>query len=278
MVEKKSLNWTNLAVGGFIQVIEVSTLGQPFEVLKTHMAANRSDNLRAAFRKTYQRGGVFGYWQGLIPWAWIEAGSKGAVLMFTSYEVEHTLKGLGASSTLASISGGAIGGVAQAYTTMGFCTFMKTVEVTRHKDGRGTLEVAAAVWKAEGWKGMNKGVSAVALRQMTNWGSRFGISRFVESLMKGKDDRKLSRPEKVFSSAIGGALACWNQPFEVIRVEMQSQLKDKSHKNFGFIDTAKFIWSRNGIKGFYRGVTPRVCLGVYLTICMVFLTYLGIRR
>lgn len=28
------------------------------------------------------------------------------------------------------------GGIAQAYTTMGFCTFMKTVEVTRHKSGK----------------------------------------------------------------------------------------------------------------------------------------------
>lgn len=27
------------------------------------------------------------------------------------------------------------GGIAQAYSTMGFCTFMKTVEVTRQKAG-----------------------------------------------------------------------------------------------------------------------------------------------
>eukprot|EP00834_Sanchytrium_tribonematis_P007078 NODE_590_length_5625_cov_0.852515.p4 type:complete len:274 gc:universal NODE_590_length_5625_cov_0.852515:3012-3833(+) len=270
MVEKKSLNWTNLAVGGFIQIMEVSTLGQPFEVLKTHMAANRGDNLRTAIKKTYQRGGVFGYWQGLIPWAWIEAGTKGAVLLFASYEVESFLQTFGVNKTAASMTGGAVGGIAQAYTTMGFCTFMKTVEVTRHKDGRGTLEIAAQVWKKEGWKGMNKGVSAVALRQMTNWGSRFGISRFVESVMKGEQkDRKLSRPEKILSSAIGGALACWNQPFEVIRVEMQSQSKDPSLKNYGFTATAKDIYQKNGIWGFYRGVTPRVCLGVYLTICMV---------
>ena len=59
----------------------VTTLGQPFEVLKvrlecfvarvniqTHMAANRQDNIFAAFRKTWARGGVFGYYQRLIPW------------------------------------------------------------------------------------------------------------------------------------------------------------------------------------------------------------------
>ena len=28
------------------------------------------------------------------------------------------------------------GGIAQAYSTMGFCTFMKTVEVTRHKSSK----------------------------------------------------------------------------------------------------------------------------------------------
>lgn len=36
----------------------------------------------------------------------------------------------------AGIIGGMSGGIAQAYTTMGFCTFMKTVEVTRHKSGK----------------------------------------------------------------------------------------------------------------------------------------------
>jgi hypothetical protein len=70
------------------------------------------------------------------------------------------------------------GGIAQAYTTMGFCTFMKTVEVTRHKSADGvnvsTWKVAADVFQREGIRGLNKGVSAVALRQMTNWGSRFG--------------------------------------------------------------------------------------------------------
>ena len=32
------------------------------------MAANRHDNIFTAFRKTWARGGVFGYYHGLIPW------------------------------------------------------------------------------------------------------------------------------------------------------------------------------------------------------------------
>ena len=79
---------------------------------------------------------------------------------------------------MSGLLGGMGGGIAQAYTTMGFCTFMKTVEVTRHKspdNNVSTLKVAADVFKKEGIVGLNKGVSAVAVRQMTNWGSRFGI-------------------------------------------------------------------------------------------------------
>ncbi|KAG5459061.1 MAG: hypothetical protein BJ554DRAFT_596 [Olpidium bornovanus] len=39
--EKKPVSWENIALGAFIQVWEVSTLGQVFEVVKTHMAGAR---------------------------------------------------------------------------------------------------------------------------------------------------------------------------------------------------------------------------------------------
>ena len=72
------MSWANLGIGAAIQLFEVSTLGQPFEVLKTHLAANRNDSLITAFKKTAQRGGLTGFYQGLIPWAWIEASTKGS--------------------------------------------------------------------------------------------------------------------------------------------------------------------------------------------------------
>ena len=164
--------------------------------------ANRGEGLAQAIKSTYSRGGIKGFYQGLIPWAWIEASTKGGILLFASSEIDHVLKSkFNFSSSTAGILSGMCGGVAQAYTTMGFCTFMKTVEVTRHKQvgiKQSTFSVAYDVFKREGIAGLNKGVSAVALRQMTNWGSRFGISRVTESIMKGSDkDRKLTIPEKL---------------------------------------------------------------------------------
>jgi hypothetical protein len=31
----------------------------------------------------------------------------------------------------------------------------------------------------------------------------------------------------------------------------------------------KYIYSQNGAKGLYRGVTPRIGLGIWQTVCMV---------
>ena len=102
---------------------------------------------------------------------------------------------------------------------------MKTVEVTRTKLGTegakvpGTMETFFQILREEGIRCVNKGVNAVALRQVTGWSSRIGISRFAEESirsMSGKrKNEKLKFGEKILASTIGGALSCWNQPFEV---------------------------------------------------------------
>ncbi|KAK4965633.1 Mitochondrial DNA replication protein yhm2, partial [Elasticomyces elasticus] len=87
-------------------MFEVTTLGQPLEVVKTTMAANRKDGMAAAISKIWGRGGVLGFYQGLIPWAWIEASTKGAVLLFVASEAEYYVRAAGAPSFVAGISGG----------------------------------------------------------------------------------------------------------------------------------------------------------------------------
>lgn len=173
-----------------------------------------------------------------------------------------------------------VGGVAQAYATMGFCTCMKTVEITRHKQAatgvkpQSTFGVFADIYRKEGIAGINKGVNAVAIRQMTNWGSRFGLSRLAEQGIKnatgkGEND-SLTAVEKIAASVVGGGLSAWNQPIEVIRVEMQSKTADPNRpQNLTVAKAAKYIYQNNGLKGLYRGVVPRIGLGVWQTVCMV---------
>lgn len=283
---QKGFSWSNIGVGAVMNMFEVTTLGQPLEVIKTQMASNRQQTMGQALRTVWSRGGVFGFYQGLIPWAWIEASSKGAVLIFTAGEIEKVALNGGLSSSVAGLLGGMGGGIAQAYATMGFCTCMKTAEITRHKQAAAgvkppsTWAVFGDIYRREGIKGINKGVNAVAVRQCTNWGSRMGFARLAETpvrAMSGKSEtEKLTTGERILCSSIGGALGTWNQPIEVIRVEMQSMAKAEPGSNrpakLTIGNTFSYIYKESGIKGLYRGVQPRIALGIYQTLCMVALT------
>ncbi|OAA44042.1 mitochondrial DNA replication protein [Beauveria brongniartii RCEF 3172] len=279
-LEKQPVKFSNLLLGAGLNMFEVTTLGQPLEVTKTTMAANRGDGFAAALGRIWSRGGVLGFYQGLIPWAWIEASTKGAVLLFVASEAEYYARSFGASQFGGGIIGGMTGGVAQAYATMGFCTCMKTVEITKHKQAaagvkpQSTFATFMDIYRKDGIKGINKGVNAVAIRQMTNWGSRFGLSRLAEGGIRratGKGDKeKLSTAEKIGASAIGGGLSAWNQPIEVIRVEMQSKTDDPNRpKKMTVGNTFRYIYNSNGVAGLYRGVTPRIGLSIWQTVCMV---------
>ena len=105
------------------------------------------------------------------------------MLLFVASEGEYYARSFGGGTFTAGIAGGMLGGLAQAYATMGFCTCMKTVEMTKHKavsaggKAPGTMATFMDIYRKEGIAGINKGVNSVAVRQVTNWGSRFGLSR-----------------------------------------------------------------------------------------------------
>ena len=61
----------------------------------------------------------FAVYQGLIPWAWIEASTKGAVLLFAAAEIQDVAMTAGVGPAAAGLLGGMGGGVAQAYATVG---------------------------------------------------------------------------------------------------------------------------------------------------------------
>lgn len=86
---QKGFSWSNIGVGAIMNMFEVSrlgvlrtvgrtslmfalrqvtTLGQPLEVVKTQMASNRQQTMGQALRTVWSRGGVLGFYQGLIPW------------------------------------------------------------------------------------------------------------------------------------------------------------------------------------------------------------------
>lgn len=59
-LEKKPIKFSNLLLGAGLNMFEVTTLGQPLEVVKTTMAAHRGDGFGTALSRVWNRGGVLG--------------------------------------------------------------------------------------------------------------------------------------------------------------------------------------------------------------------------
>lgn len=65
-LEKKPVKFSNLLLGASLNMFEATTLGQPLEVIKTTMAANRTDTFAGAMSRIWSRGGVLGCKHGLL--------------------------------------------------------------------------------------------------------------------------------------------------------------------------------------------------------------------
>lgn len=59
-LEKKPIKFSNLLLGAGLNLFEVTTLGQPLEVVKTTMAAHRGDGFMTALSRIWGRGGALG--------------------------------------------------------------------------------------------------------------------------------------------------------------------------------------------------------------------------
>jgi hypothetical protein len=59
-LEKKPIKFSNLLLGAGLNMFEVTTLGQPLEVVKTTMAAHRGDGFGTALGRIWARGGPLG--------------------------------------------------------------------------------------------------------------------------------------------------------------------------------------------------------------------------
>ncbi len=84
---------------------------------------------------------------------------------------------------------------------------------------------------------------------------------------------KLSVGEEAMSGIIGGTLSTWNQPFEVIRIEAQSQAT-KGLPPRSFTQTFSYIVKESGYAGLFQGIIPRMGLCIGQTLFLVTIPHL----
>lgn len=266
----KNVSARDLVNGGILQCVEAATLGMPFEVWKTRMGRYRNESTVQAFRNVMKYGGgVSAFWAGTGP-KMIESASKGAILLFSKEAIANSLLSAGVGEGVTGFVAGAGGGVCQV-VVMGPCTFLVTAAVTGDKSIT-TSQRVRNVYAAHGLKGFYPGGTAIAFRQATNWASRQGFTEVVRGRFKilfhGDPNAKLTVAQEAGAGIIGGALACWNHPFEVARIQMQSAA-DRGEPKQNMVQVFRTVVQEHGVAGLFKGIVPRLGLGIWQTLFMV---------
>lgn len=234
------------------------------------MGRYRTENTIQAFRNVMRDGGgVSAFWAGTGP-KMVESASKGAILLFAKEAIADSLLSAGVGQTATGFIAGAGGGVCQV-VVMGPCTFLVTAAVTGDKSISTTQRIQN-VYGAHGLKGFYPGGTAIAFRQATNWASRQGFTEIVRGRFKvlfhDDPNAKLTVAQEAGAGIVGGALACWNHPFEVARIQMQSAA-DRGEPKQNMMQVFRTVIKEQGPGGLFKGIIPRLGLGIWQTLFMV---------
>jgi len=191
-------------------------------------------------------------------------------LMYAKEGINETLLAGGMNPTTAGAVAGAGGGIAQV-SVMGPCTYLVTGAV--NDPTTSVFTRVKQTYKRGGVAGFYPGGTAIAFRQATNWASRQGCTEFVRSRFKalfhrGDADAALTKPQEIGAGIIGGAMACWNHPFEVARIEAQT-LGVLGKPVGSMTKVMSDIVRVDGVRGLFRGIIPRIGLGIWQTLFMV---------
>ncbi len=165
---------------------------------------------------------------------------------------------------------GAGGGIAQT-VVIAPASYVVTARVTGGPSDS-TTAILKRTYAARGLAGFYPGGSAIAMRQCTNWASRQGFTEAVRDRFKvafhGDRAAKLTKLEEVGAGVVGGTLACWNHPIEVVRIEAQAAAHAGQAARSVPTILGDIVRSQ-GVRGLFKGIVPRAFLGVYQTLCMV---------
>ena len=259
----------NIMSGAVLQCAEAATLGMPFEVWKTEQISSltrpRYEGPIEAFQGVLKKGGIPQFWSGTGA-KMIESATKGALLMvFRDLTIDGlTMSGMQREDWKTGSIGAFMGGVCQTITM----SPMTHVIVHKNRYPEQRAYSSMRILRETGLKSAFASAPPMAWRQGSNWALRQGFAQAITGRYKAYKGADLTAMEKVMCGFVGGALACVNQPFEVLRVVVQAR-RSGGDQTANMRNSITLVYQKHGLTGFYAGLIPRIGLSAWQTLFMV---------
>lgn len=233
-------------------------LFQPLDLVKTRVQSSICLNgahpvgMVSVVTNVVQQERIVGLWKGLVPS--ISRCVPGIGIYFSTI---HYLKGRFGHSK-SPVESMMIGGSARSVAVITMLPF--TVLKTRYESGEfrynNMCNGITSIYRVDGVKGLFSGLIATLLRDVPFSGLYFMFYTQLKELHKMMDDVPDSRlPLLHFTSGVtAGMMASMiTQPADVVKTHMQLYPKKYGKLRYA----ALFVYQRDGVIGFWRGIVPR---------------------
>ncbi|KAF2100745.1 mitochondrial uncoupling protein 2 [Rhizodiscina lignyota] len=268
---------TNLIAGGGAGMMEALAC-HPLDTIKVRMQLSRRARQPGAKRRGFIATGAeivkretpLGLYKGLG--AVLTGIVPKMAIRFTSYEWYKQLLANedGAVSGAGTFLAGLAAGVTEAVAVV---TPMEVVKIrlqAQHHSMADPLDVpkyrnaahaAYTVIREEGFGALYRGVSLTALRQGTNQAANFTAYSYLRTaLQEYQGINDLPSWQTSIIGLISGAMGPFsNAPIDTIKTRLQKTPAEPGDTALGRItNIAKDMWKQEGVRSFYKGITPRV--------------------
>jgi len=135
----------------------------------------------------------------------------------------------------------------------------------KRTNSTGAFQMARNILRAEGYKGLFRGLGATLLRDIPACAVQLGSYEAYKKIFKS---RKMDHALASFLSGGLCTFSCWmvSYPMDVVKTKLQV----KQGKRGGIRETAKGIWKTQGLMGFWRGITPTLARSLIAGSCNFF--------
>ncbi|TFK95181.1 mitochondrial tricarboxylate transporter [Pterulicium gracile] len=257
----------------------------PTEFVKTRSQfSGKKESPLSIIRSTLATKGITGLYSGCT--ALVAGNAVKAGVRFVTYErfKEMLADSEGKVSAPRSLLAGLGAGMCEAVLAVTPSETIKTklIEDAKRPDPqyRGLIHGTSSIVKAEGIRGVYRGLFPVMMRQGANSAVRFTtystLKNFVQSTSITRPGQALPTPITFGIGAIAGLVTVYTtMPLDVVKTRMQSLSARSQYRNL--FHCAYRIFSEEGVLRFWGGTTPRL-VRLMLSGGIVFTTYEAIVR
>jgi len=229
---------TNVYYASFAGVIEAIIM-QPIDTIKTLKQCNQYQGIKYHIKNPTT------LYKGLTPFV-----SQMAIKYYLRFNTFNLLKSKN-DNYIKNFGAGITAGFIESLFITPFELLKTNLQTS---DNKNPIKVIKNVYNQNGFKGLYRGFSGVAIRQSINQGFNFSIYYKLRQLIIKENEKpnifKIMCASLV-SSSIGPII---NNPFDVIRTRFQNP----KYNYTNLIDSCKDIIKNEGVKTLWKGIELRL--------------------